>query len=227
MAITYYENVIQGTDEWFEMRRGILTASQMKYILTPKLKISESQASKIHLYELLAQRISKFVEPSYVGDDMLRGYDDEIRARMAYSEKYMPVDEVGFITNDEFGYTLGFSPDGLVGEDGLIEVKSRIQKHHVKTILSEGIPEEYVLQVQFGLLVTGRKWCDFISYCGGLPMYTVRVTPDHKVQEAILRASQAVYKEMTELEKEYYAKIQINPDRFIETERVIEEEITI
>jgi predicted phage-related endonuclease len=174
MTIKHHQDLIQGSDEWHAARCGLLTASEMKLILTPTLKVADNAKTRVHLWELAAQRITNYVEPTYIGDAMLRGHEDEILARALYSERYAPVEETGFVTNDKWGFTLGCSPDGLVGTDGMIEAKSRCQKYQIQTIVEEYregvIPEEYLLQVQTALLVTGRKWCDFLSYSGGLPM---------------------------------------------------------
>ena len=192
-----YRDLVQGSDEWLAARCGLLTASEMKLILTPgTLKQASNDKERAHLFELLAQRVTKYVEPHFVTDDMLRGHEDEIEAKRIYSESYAPVDSsVGFITNSKWGFTLGYSPDGMVGVDGLIECKSRRQKYQVQTLientLTGTIPADFMLQVQTGLLVSERAWCDFISYSGGLPMTTIRVWPDAKVQQAIIEAAGA------------------------------------
>jgi hypothetical protein len=177
-SVTLYPEMIQGSEEWHAARCGLLTASEFDRILTPTLKIADNPKSRAHLWEIAAQRISRYVEPQYVSDAMLRGHEDEILARELYRERRAPVAEVGFVTNDKWGFTLGCSPDGLVGDDGMIEVKSRCQKYQVQTLcehLREGtIPDEFALQIQGELLVTERKWCDFISYCAGLPQITRR-----------------------------------------------------
>ena len=228
MSITIYKELMQGTDEWLEARRGILTASEMKHIITPsKLGVADNDKARAHLYELLAQRISGFVEAKYISDDMLRGEDDEIRARDLYSEKYAEVDEVGFITNDKWGVKIGYSPDGLVGDDGLIEVKSRLQKFQIQTILSGSMPEEYMLQVQTGLLVSERAWCDFISYCGGLPMVVIRVYPDERVQNAIVDVARGFETQLLENLAAYNERLLDKDNRLTPTERIIEEEIII
>jgi len=170
--INYYEDIIQGDEQWLQVRCGVLTASEMKNILTPTLKIANNDKTRQHVYELLAQRITNYVEPHYFNDDMLRGQYDEIKARDIYAEKYAPVKEMGFITNTKLGFTLGFSPDGLVGNDGFIEIKSRRQKYQIETILADAVPEEYMLQIQTGLLVSEREWCDFISYSAGSTLST-------------------------------------------------------
>jgi predicted phage-related endonuclease len=190
-VITYHRDLIQGSDEWLAARCGMLTASEMRLILTPTLKTASNAAERAHVFELAAQRITKYVEPTYIGDEMLRGYEDEILARNMYSRTYEPVTECGFVTNDKWGFTLGCSPDGLVGDDGMIECKSRRQKFQIETITSGEIPAEFSLQIQTELLVTGRDWCDFISYSGGLPMVTIRAYPDPDMQDAIIAAATA------------------------------------
>jgi metallo-beta-lactamase family protein len=90
----------------------------------------------------------------------------------------------------DFGaFRLGYSPDGLVGEDGTIECKSRRARFQVETIVARAMPADYAIQVQTGLLVSGRAWCDFVSYSGGLPMAVYRVHAAEDVQDAILRAA--------------------------------------
>src|SRR3990167_3020074 len=105
MAIKYHD-FEQGSEEWAAIRCGCLTASEMKNIITPaKLEPVKNPA---HLYELLSQRITGYVEPMYISDDMLRGVEDEITARDLYSKNYSEVIECGFITNDKWGFTIGY-----------------------------------------------------------------------------------------------------------------------
>lgn len=196
MPIQVFENIVQGTEEWFQARLGLLTASEMKLIVTPALKAASNDKERAHLYELAAQRISGYVEPSYISDDMLRGGMDEQEAKTYYARHYAPIESVGFITNDRWGFTLGYSPDGLVGQHGLIECKSRRQKYQIQTILDGEVPPEYAIQIQTGLMVSERDWCDFISYSGGLPMFVHRVYPDDEMQAAILKAATAFYERL-------------------------------
>lgn len=195
MTIQYFNDLVQGSDEWHAARCGLLTASEMKLVLTPTLKIANNDKVRQHAWELAAQRITKYVEPTYIGDAMLRGHEDEILARALYSEKIAPVEETGFVTNDKWGFTLGASPDGLVGDDGGIEAKSRIQKYQIQTIVEyyrDGtIPQDFMLQIQTTMLVLERPWWDLVSYSGGLPMLPMRVKKDTEIQEAILDASSA------------------------------------
>lgn len=221
MTLKYHNDLIQGSDEWHAARCGLLTASEMKLILTPTLKTANNDKSRAHLWELVAQRITRYTEPSYIGDDMLRGWEDEIAAREVYSQRYAPVDEVGFITEDKWGFTMGYSPDGLVGDDGLIEVKSRRQKYQAETIITGEVPVDYMLQIQTGLLVTGRKWLDFISYCGGMPMFVKRVYPDEAMHAAIIGAAEE-YEHRIETAMAQYA---VASDGLPMTERRVEQEM--
>ena len=230
-GITYFPDLIQGSEEWLAARRGILTASEMKLILTPTLKVANNDKTLAHLYELLAQRVSGFVEPTFIGDDMLRGMDDEVFARTAYMAQIADVQDMGFITNDKWGFTIGYSPDGMVGDDGLIEIKSRRQKFQVQTIIehvatgSATIPADYIMQAQTGLLVSQRKWLDFISYHGGLPMVVIRVYPDEEIQTAIIEAASAFEASLHEKLTDYRAAPTVQGARLIPTERRIVQEM--
>lgn len=199
--IKYHFDIFQGTDEWLKLKMGVLSASEFKKIITPaNLKLSSSQDAKAHYDDILAQRIDPTLQYNYMSDDMMRGHDDEPYAIEVYEEKYdRKVKNCGFITNSEFGGTIGYSPDGLVGDDGLIEIKSRSPKLQTKTILDhiagrteDLIPKDYMMQVQSGLLISGRKWTDFISYCNGHPMVCIRVYPISEIIDAI-RASVSIF----------------------------------
>lgn len=221
MAITYHPELIQGSDEWIEARRGIITASTLDLILTPTLKVASNDKERQHLYELLAQRVTGYVEPQYISDDMLRGLEDEVYAKELYSEKYHQIEDVGMVTNDDLGFVISCSPDGLVGSTGMVEVKSRRQKYQAQTILNGEVPKEYMLQIQGQMLVTGRAWCDFISYCGGMPMFVKRVFPDRDYFDAIISAATAFNERLLAAEQQYHkAIVGLHP-----TERRVYEDI--
>lgn len=226
MTIKYYEDLVQGSEEWLAARCGLLTASEMKLIITPTLKIANNEKTRAHLWELLAQRITGYVEPSYIGDDMLRGMRDEITARDLYSKHHAPVTETGFVTNDKWGFTLGYSPDGLVAADGQIEAKSRRQKYQIETITTGVVPQDFALQLQTGLLVTERTWIDFISYSGGLPMFVQRVYPDDEMQAAIIAAASDFEGQLYERMMQYRKALRDMP-LVIETEREVEQEMIL
>lgn len=235
MTAPTIHQVTQGSPEWLALRCGMLTASEMKLIMTPTLKPANNDKSRSHLYELLAQRITGHVEPHYVSDDMLRGRGDEVRARALYAEKYAPVTEVGFVTRefvrfDGLRMTIGCSPDALVSKDGGIEGKSRRQKYQVETILARAsgvlCPDEYVLQVQSNMLITGRPWWDFVSYSGGLPMVVNRVPADTDMQATILVNAFAFEDKLRGAMDTYQATVETYQwhmtERTIETEGEIE-----
>lgn len=230
MTITYHSDLIQGSDEWHQARCGLITASEVKLLLTAKtLKRADNDKSRAHIWELAAQRITQYVEPSYVGDEMLRGHADEFLARQIYAEKFEPVEEVGFITNSSFGFTLGCSPDGLVNGDGMIECKSRRQKYQVQTIVEHWrdgtTPDDYLLQVQAAMLIADRGWCDLISYSGGLPMIPMRIKRDEKICAAILEACADTEAKIAAAITDYHAAVEGRG--LIPTERRIEQEMWV
>jgi hypothetical protein len=225
--INIFEDLVQGTDEWLAARCGLLTASEVKLIITPTLKIASNEKERTHLYELLAQRVTKYVEPHYISDDMLRGHEDEELARRLYAERYAPVREVGFITNDKWGFTLGCSPDGLVAADGMIECKSRRQKYQMEVVLADKVPDEHFLQVQAALLVSERMWLDYVSICCGLSMKVIRVYPDPKVQNAIVEAADAFEERLSDARAKYDLIMTDPVVRIVPVERRSEEDIAV
>ncbi len=223
MTITYHSAVVQGSDEWMAIRRGLITASEMSLLLTPTLKVAANDKSRAHIYELAAQRITGYTEPRYISDDMLRGQEDEIIARALYAEKIAPVTECGFVTNDKWGFTIGYSPDGLLDDDGLIECKSRRQRFQVQTIIEGAAPDEYMLQLQTGLLVTERKRIVLVSYSGGLPMIPITVYPNPVMQLAIVEAARLAEADIAAKIEKY----QLAARGLIPTERRIEQEMIL
>lgn len=222
MSLHEFPDLIQGTDEWLAQRRGIVTASVVGTLITPAtIKPAANPQSRALTALLAAERITDWTDPIYVSDDMLRGTADEPRARDLYSEHYAPVTETGFMIRDDWGYKIGYSPDGLVGDDGLIEVKSRRPKKHLQTILDDAPPPENMAQLQCGLLVSGRAWIDYVSYCGGMRLWVKRVKPDPKWQDAIVAAVAKFEQAVGVMAATYEARTLGLPM----TERVIEEEM--
>lgn len=211
--------VEQGSDSWHQVRTGILTASEFKHILTPKLKLAENEKTRQHVYEIAAQCINQYTEPSYFGENMIRGHIDEVKARDHYSEHYDPVEEIGFITRVIDGNTLGYSPDGIgvIGNFG-IECKSRIQKYQLQTITTNEIPEEHIIQVQAGIFIAGLDYIDYVSYSGGMPMWVIKGEPIEQYQDAIAESAIKFYDKVNEKIEEYGnrladAKVVINTER--------------
>ena len=188
MTLHMFKELDQGTDAWHDARRGIVTASVVGKLLTPTLKVADNDTSRALTATLTAERITGFTEPTGMNADMNRGVWSEPFARDLYSSHYHHAECVGFMVRSGDGWELGYSPDGLVGTDGLIEIKCPRAKTHLKTILADEVPLENMAQIQTGLLVSDRKWLDYVSYCGGMPLYVKRVLPDEKWRKAIIDA---------------------------------------
>lgn len=189
MALTIHD-VEQGTDEWLELRRGIVTASTVGRLITTRtIQPAENNTSRELERVLLAERITDRTVPSFYTPDMMRGTLEEPIARDLYSRHYAPVEQTGIMIEDRWGYQIGYSPDGLVGDDGLIEIKSRKPVKHIRTIFEDAVPSENMAQLQCGLLVSGREWIDYVSYCNGMPLYVQRVFPEARWQETIIAAA--------------------------------------
>ena len=188
--LTVYAQLEQGSSEWLQARAGIVTASVVGQLLSPKtLKPADNDTSRALTRTLVAERITGHVEETFTTADMERGNLDEPYARDIYAEHYEPVQEVGFMVRDMGGFKLGYSPDGLVAHDGLIEIKSRKQKVHLATVLADEVPPANYAQLQCGLLVSGRAWIDYLSYCGGMALYRKRVHPDLRWFDAFTNAA--------------------------------------
>jgi len=188
MSLEIFTELEQGSDEWLAARCGIVTASVIGQLVTPTLKTANNDTSRGLTNLLVAERITGRVVQVFANAAMQRGTLDEPYARAKYSAHHAPVTEVGFMVRDFGDYQIGYSPDGLVGDDGLIEIKSREPKKHIATILADEVPAENMAQCQTGLLVAGRAWIDYVSYCGGMPLWTKRIYPDIRWQLAIKEA---------------------------------------
>ena len=186
--------------------------------LPPTYGIATGDTARAITLLLAVERINGFSDDTYESFDMTRGRLDEPLARDLYSKTYEPVTECGFIVRDdpEWGFSIGHSPDGLVGDEGLIECKSRRPKIQLRTVLADEVPAENMAQIQCGLLVTGRAWCDYISYCGGMAMWTKRVYPDPAWQAAIIAAVEATEQTIAEMVATYKRAVEGLPT----TERI-------
>ena len=188
MALTIYDSLEQGTPEWLEARRGIITASTVGKLLTSTGKVASNETARTLTDTLITERITGRVEPVFPTRDMERGTILEPFARDLYAQHYAPVTEIGFARLDEDFYTLGASPDGLVGSHGGIEIKCPRPRTHLATLRTEKVPAQYMAQIQACMHVLDRDWWDFISYAPGLPLYVERVWRDKSWVEAIRKA---------------------------------------
>lgn len=230
--IHVFKSMVQGSDEWRQARCGLLTASEMDRIITPTtLKYSASDKERTHLYELAAQRITSFVEEQRLSPDMERGIEEEPYARHVYSQHYGAVEEVGFVVNDGFKvdddwtFAIGASPDGFIGDEGLLEIKAPRQKKQFVTIVSDELPAEHVIQVQTELLVAERRWCDFVSFHGGMPMCTIRVMADPEVQKAIVEVATVFHKKLRAIIANYHERLADPAARLVPTDRRLNQEM--
>ena len=210
MTLQVSDRLEQGSDEWLTARRGIVTASVVGTLITPsQVKPANNVESRALTALLASERITGWTEDGYVGAAMERGWDDEPRAVEAYEDRHaVEVAHVGFMVRDDWGFRIGYSPDGLVGDDGLIEIKSRAPKKHLQTVLTDSVPAENVAQIQAGLLVSGREWCDYVSFCGGMPLWVIRVTPDPRWFEAIIAATAALEEAVQRMATDYTTAVE-------------------
>ena len=179
-------DIPQGGPEWHQERLGRPSASRFGEIITTKGEPSK-QAEK-YLYALAGERIVGVAPESYQNAAMVRGLELEPEARRAYEFLYdVDVKQVGTCYPDE-QKRYGASPDGLVGEDGLLEIKCPTLPVAVEYLMGNKLPTKYICQVQGQLLVTGRSWCDFMSYYPGLTPLVVRVERDDKLIAALKAA---------------------------------------
>jgi len=209
MTLHEYPDLVQRSDEWFGLRRGIVTASSISALITAKtMKAAENDYARGLTRLLVAERITGWTDPTYTNDDMWQGILDEPIARDLYSKHYAPVAEMGFMILERDGWRLGYSPDGLIGDDGLIEVKSRRAKKQLATVLADEVPAENMAQLQCGLFVSGRKWLDYVSFCGGMPLFISRVFPDDRWFDAITEAVEAFEQNAAQMTASYYEAVE-------------------
>ena len=171
---------IQGSKEWIAARLGVPTASEIGRILTPKTW-QYGKGAKAYIHELIAELfLTEIPSPNDykpISRAMKEGIRREPEARAFYEfSQNVDCEQVGFITTDDGRF--GCSPDSLVGEDGGLEIKDPIQTTQVAWLEGRGVPAEHLAQVHDSLLVTGRAWWDFLSYCPPLPALLVRVEPN-------------------------------------------------
>lgn len=158
----------QGSESWFAQRIGKVTASRVADVIA-KTKTGYSTSRENYMAQLVCERLTGTVAESYTNAAMQWGTDNEPLARAAY-EAYADVlvDEVAMITHPRIEQA-GASPDGLVGDDGLVEIKCPNTATHIDTLLTQTVPGKYVTQMQWQMACTGRQWCDFVSFDPRMP----------------------------------------------------------
>jgi putative phage-type endonuclease len=176
----------QRSEGWFKARLGKVTASRVADILA-KIKSGESASRRNYKIQLVSERLTGEKQETYINQAMQDGIDREFYARERYVQQFGEVEEVGFIQHPTL--EAGASPDGIVGEDGIIEIKCPMGTTHTETLMSQDVPSKYMPQIQFQLLCTGRKWCDFVSYNPMFPehlqVFVKRVEADVDYQKEL------------------------------------------
>lgn len=175
----------QNSPEWTQARLGKVTASEADALVSPEGKIRTGAGPQAYLYRKLTEKILGFQLNDFGGSfDMTNGslIENEALPWLAFAHDF-PVERVGFCTDDAGRY--GFSPDGLIGEDGGVEVKSPRPDTHLQYLMEGVVPKDYVVQVQFSLYVSQRKWWKFLSYSRQFPQLLIHVEPDPVLQRAI------------------------------------------
>lgn len=173
----------QRTDDWFAARIGKVTASRVADVVA-KTKSGYSASRDNYMAQLVCERLTGKPAESFSNAAMQWGTETEPLARAAYEAKMdVLVDEVGFIDHPSI-VNSGASPDGLVGIDGLIEIKCPNTATHIDTLLSQTVPKKYADQIFWQMACTGRDWCDFVSYDPRLPsdlqLFIKRIPRDDK-----------------------------------------------
>lgn len=172
----------QGSSEWLIARSGVPTASEFDSLVTPKFEPRKGQTPESYLATKLAERWLGGPLPSFGSwGDMEQGKIREEDARPWYELEYSTeITTVGFVTSDDG--KIGASPDGLIGSDGGLEIKCPSPQVHVKYLLANEVPDEYLAQVHGSMLVTGRPWWRFMSYRPKFPALVIQVNRDEEIQ---------------------------------------------
>ena len=170
-----FKDIDQGSQEWLNMRLGLITCSEIKTIR------ADGAGAQTYINGLAYERITGESSAVFSGNLWTeRGHELEPVAREAYERKTgFKVGQVSFIKNLGFGY----SPDGVVGDNGLIEIKTKQPKDQIALLRSGDIPKEHLDQLDGGLLCSNREWIDFVAYCPNLPIFIKRVYAKDRIQQ--------------------------------------------
>lgn len=191
----------QRSSEWHQARLGKLTASRIADAVA-KTKSGWGASRANLMADLVCERLTGVPAERYVNGAMQYGIDTEPEARSAYEfELGVTVQEVGFIDHPSVSMA-GASPDGLVGGEGLVEIKCPQSAAHIETLLSKTVPDKYVKQMQWQMACTGRKWCDYATYDARMPqelqLWILRVVRDDKMIAELEKEARAFLAELDE-----------------------------
>lgn len=175
------EIIIQGSPEWFAIRLGKVTASRVADVIA-RTKTGYGASRAGYMAELIAERLTGAVAQSYTNAAMQWGVETEPQAKAAYEFRNgADVVEIAFVAHPKILMS-GASPDGMVGDNGLVEIKCPTTATHIDTLLGQAVPAKYIAQMQWQMACTGRAWCDFVSFDPRLPaamqLFVARVERD-------------------------------------------------
>jgi YqaJ-like viral recombinase domain len=169
----------QGSAEWHRLRLGLPTASEFSAVLAK----GEGKTRRSYMMRLIGEILTGLPADTYTNGHMERGKEMEAEARDLYAFRTdADLKLVGFIKRDEIA---GCSPDALIAEDGVLEIKTKLPHLQAEVLLADRLPPEHVAQCQGVLWVSGRKWLDFVSYWPGMPMFVKRVERDPVYHERL------------------------------------------
>lgn len=178
------DEIVQGSPEWHALRCGKVTASRVSDVIA-KTKTGWGASRANYAAELIAERLTGVAAEGFTNAAMQWGTDQEPNARIAYEfMEDVTVEQVAFVVHPAICDS-GASPDGLVGDSGMVEIKCPNTATHIDTLINQAIPTKYVTQMMWQMACTGRQWCDFVSYDPRLPesmqMFVKRVHRDNDV----------------------------------------------
>jgi putative phage-type endonuclease len=193
------DNLMQGSDEWFEARLGKVTASRISDVVA-QTKSGWGASRARYMGELIAETMTKTPTPSYSNSAMQWGLETEPEAADAYAFiTDAELEMVGFVNHPKIDRS-GCSPDRLIGKDGLVEIKCPLTHTHIETLLNGKVPKKYICQMQWQMACTERKWCDFVSFDPRMPpasqLFIKRVERD---EERIKELENMVVEFLTEM----------------------------
>jgi len=190
-----YHDVQQLDADWLRLHIGRVTASEIKNLVTPAFKVRDGEMPKTYLYKKLAEAYRGQILPGFSTWSTEQGQELEAEARgwYAFTHDDYPCKLVGFVEHDNG--RCGCSPDGLLGDDGGLEIKSPEPQTHVKYLMQGELPDEYAPQVHHSLYVTGRAWWRFVSYRRGFPAFVLHVERDEAICAKIETALERFYAE--------------------------------
>lgn len=163
-------DLVQGTPEWHEARLGKVTASRVADVVA-RTKTGYGASRANYMAELLCERLTGSAAERFTNAAMMWGTEREPEARELYEFQHdAEVTQVGFVPHPSIAMT-GASPDGLVGDAGMVEIKCPNTATHLETLESQAVPLKYVTQMQWQMACAGRAWCDFVSFDPRLPAH--------------------------------------------------------